>query len=80
MNLIMLDLGSSQIVVGIVVFLAIALLTYVSLKILTRTAKTAGRVFVVFFVLVAAVAGTAAFYWFGPGNSTSTKLPSVRKR
>lgn len=66
---------SSYIVGPVVFFVVLALAAVVVFKVLRRTVKMAFRMAIVSVILVIAVLGSLALWWFGSGSSSANPRP-----
>lgn len=79
---LLLEAAPAESGVGIIAavgfFLIVAVVAYVTFRILKRTVKLAMRMMIVAIILLIAAAGTV-FIWWGSGNSGRPSRPSANR-
>jgi hypothetical protein len=72
--------GTGPLAAGLIFFAVFAGVAYIAFRLLRKTVKMAFRMAVVAAILLVAVAGSLAFWWFNTGTSQKTRPAATRVR
>jgi hypothetical protein len=79
-NALLIDLGGTgALAAGLVFFAVFAAIAYIAFRLLKKTVKMAFRMAVVAAILLIAVVGSLAFWWFNTGTTAERPRPAATK-
>jgi len=78
--LFQIDASGGALTAGAIFFAVLAVAAYIAFRILKTTAKMALRMTVVVAILITAVIGGFALWWFNAGTSSSSRPGASRPR
>ena len=77
--IILLQIGTSGTIAGVVFFVVVALAAFVAFKMLKKTVKMAFRMVIVAVILLIALVGGVALLMFGSGSKDAAPKPATTR-
>ncbi len=77
--ILLLQIGTTGIIAGVVFFLVVAGAAFIAFKMLKKTVKMAFRMVIVAVILLIALVGGTALLFFGSGGKSSPTKPATTR-